>query len=150
MDILSHHSMSVIWGMYYVWHWWIIPQITTWPQTTPRTCSAVTLDIGTKIMKHGPHQWCSGPMMMMQVWICYPTILGVWTASDMGGSPHRLHHMTINYTPDILSCYPGYCIKEFLQLWTLSVVLRSKDDNPGMNMVSHHSISVIWGMDNGG
>ena len=25
-------------------------------------------------LNHEPHHWCSGPMMMMQVWICDPTV----------------------------------------------------------------------------
>ena len=54
---------------------WITPQTMTWPQTTPQTCSAVTLVFGTKSLNHGPHQWCGGPRMMTQVWICYPTVL---------------------------------------------------------------------------
>ena len=43
--------------------------------------------------KHIPHQWCSCPIIMTQILICYPTVLGVlyetWTMSDTGGSPHR-------------------------------------------------------------
>ena len=147
--MVSHHSRSFKWGMNHFWQGWIIPQTTIWLQTTPRACSAITLDIGTKIMNHGHHQWYSGPMMMMQIWIWYSIILGVWAMSDRGGSPRRPLY-DHKYTPDIPSCYPGYCNKEFLQLWTLSVVLGSKDDNPGIDMVSHRSISVIWGMYNVG
>ena len=191
MDMLSHCFMSVIWVMKYVWHGWITLQTTTWPQTTPQTCSTVTLDIGTKSLNNDPHQWCSGPMIMMQVWIYYPTISWVlyqsWSTSARGGSPHKPHHdhtlhprhaqllpwisewrawimvlisgivvqewwcryeytilpfhefymkhgppligvdhptdthMSTNYTPAILSCYPGYWNQE-LEPWSSSVV----------------------------
>ena len=72
------------------------PQTTAWPQTTPMTYSAVTLDIVTKIVNHGHCQWCSGASMMTRVWIWYPTILWVlckaWTTSDRRGSPHIPPH----------------------------------------------------------
>ena len=57
-----------------------------WSPTTPQTYSSVSLDIGTKSFNHAPHQWCSGPRMMTQVWMWYPTIFWVfdeaWTTSD--------------------------------------------------------------------
>jgi len=67
--------MSVIWGPNQVRQGWISPQTTTWPQTTPVTYSAVTLDNGNKSLNHVPHQCHSGPRMMIQLWICYPTVI---------------------------------------------------------------------------
>ena len=98
IDMLSHCFMSDIWVIDYVWQRWIPPQTIAWPPTVPQTYSAVvTLNIGTKKnLNHGPHQWCSGLRTMMQVWICYPTVIWVlyesWTTSDRGGSPHRPQH----------------------------------------------------------
>ena len=92
----SHRPRSVIWGMDHIWHGWITPQTTTWLLTTPRPYSAVTLDIGTKSFNNDPHQWYSVPIIIMQVWIYYPTTLGVlyeaWTMYDRGGSSHLLPH----------------------------------------------------------
>ena len=46
----------------------ITPQTTSWPPTTPRTYSAVTLCIGrTKSLHHDPYYWCSSARMMMYV-----------------------------------------------------------------------------------
>ena len=94
MDLLSHGFVSVIWGMDHVWQRRITPQTTSLPPTTPRTCSAVTLFFwGGKSLYNVPHQWCSGPMKMTQVWICYPTVIWVlykaWTTYGRGESPHR-------------------------------------------------------------
>ena len=47
-------------------------------------------------LNHGPQQWCSGPRMMIKVWIWYPIIPWMLyearTTSDMLGSPSRQHH----------------------------------------------------------
>ena len=94
--MLCNDFVSVIWGIDHIWQGWITPQTTTWPHTTPWTYSAVTLDIRTRSFNNVPHQWYSGPSMMMQVWIWYciiPWVLyGACTTSDRGGSPHRPHH----------------------------------------------------------
>ena len=99
MDMLSHCYMSVIWDKNHVWQAWISKQTMIWPWTSPQTCSAVTLDIGTNRLKiQGPHQWCSGsgPRMMIPGWIWYASILLVlyetWTMSDRGESSHRPPH----------------------------------------------------------
>ena len=74
---------TVIWVLYEVW--------TTSP--IPQTCSAVILGFVTKSLNHGRHQWCSGPRMMIQVGICYTTVIWVLyeacTTSDRDRSPHR-------------------------------------------------------------
>ena len=114
MDMLSHCFMSVIWGMNYVWQRWITPQTTVWPQTTPRTCSAVTLDIGTKSLNHAHLIRCA--VIVVQGWGYLdgydmqpfyefymrhgPCLTGVYHPTD--------HSMNPNYTPDMLRCYPGY------------------------------------------
>ena len=71
----------------------ITPQSTVWP---PTTCSAVTQVFGIKSLNHGPHQWCSGPRMMVHGWIFYPTIswalYEACTMSDRSGSPHSPQH----------------------------------------------------------
>ena len=71
-------------------------QTTTWPFTTPRTWSAVTLGFREKSLNNVPHQRCSCPRMMIHVWLCYPTVLWelyeVWITSDRGESPHRPQH----------------------------------------------------------
>ena len=56
------------------------------------------------------------------------------------------HHMTANYTPDMLSCYPGYWNQE-LESWSSSVVLGSKDSSQGIDMLSDHSMSVVLVVD---
>ena len=77
---------------------WISKQTMSWPPTTTRICSDVTLHIRTKSLHHGTHQWCShcGLSMMIPGCIWYATVLWVlyeaWTLSDRGGSPHRLRH----------------------------------------------------------
>ena len=81
MDMLSYCFICVIWGMDHVWQGWVTPPTTAWPPTTPQTCSAVTLLFGTKSLNHGSCQWCSGPRMMIYVWIYYPTVLWVWSDS---------------------------------------------------------------------
>ena len=165
-------------------------------------------------MNHGPHQWCSGPRMMVQIWIynptvyeCYmrygPYLTGVdyptdygmtsnyfihtqllpwvlesraWTIDLINGGVvqgwwHRYwytiplfhecymrngscltwvghltrHDMTSNYSPDILSCYPGYWNQD-LEPCSSPVVWWSKNDDTGMDMLSHCFMSVIWGM----
>ena len=94
--MLSHYLMNVILVMKYVWHGWMTLQTTTCPQTTPQTCSVVTLDIGRKSLNNYPHQWCSGPRTMTQVWIWYLTISWVlyvsWSMSTRSGSPYRQLH----------------------------------------------------------
>ena len=66
------------------------------PSTTPQISSAVTLVLGTKSLNHEPQKWHSDPSMMINIWICYPTVLWVlydaWTTSDRGESPHRPQH----------------------------------------------------------
>ena len=83
--------------MDHVWQRWITPQITLWSTSSPQTFSDVTLVFRTMRLNHVPHQWCSGPRMMMQVWMCYFTVL--WelyetcAISDRAGPPHRpLYH----------------------------------------------------------
>ena len=116
MDMLSNCYVSVLWGMYHVWQGLITTHTTRRPQTTPQICSAVMLGFVTRsFLNHGPHQWCSGQMMMIHVCTCYPTHLWVLyeacTMSVRGGStdipPYdpQLH-------PDMLSCYPGYWNQE--------------------------------------
>ena len=56
------------------------------------------------------------------------------------------HSMTSNYTPDMLSCYPGYRTQE-LEPCTSSVLYWSKDDDICMDMLPHCCMSVICGMD---
>ena len=77
----------------HVWQVWITQQTTPWPQTTPQIYSVVTLDIGAKRLNNDPHQWCSGPRTIAQIWIRYPTISCVlyesWSTSARGGSSHR-------------------------------------------------------------
>ena len=84
---------TIMWVMNYIWQGCNTPQTTAWPQNTPQIRLAVTLDIGIKSLNHIPHQWCSGPRMMIPVWTCYPTIILVLykacTTSDRGGSPNR-------------------------------------------------------------
>jgi hypothetical protein len=72
-----------------------------------QTYSAVTLDIGTKKLNHGPHQWCSGPRMVMQVEYDIPPFYGYYIrhVSCLTGVDHPTDHgMIPNYTPDILIC----------------------------------------------
>ena len=73
---------------------------------------------------------------------CYmrhgPYLTGVDHPLDHGG--------TSNYTPYILSCYPGYWNQEFLEPWTSSVMWWSKDNDWGMDIISHCIMSVIWVM----
>ena len=56
------------------------------------------------------------------------------------------HSMTSNYTQDILSDYPGFRDGEHKQ-YTSSVVYWDKEDDAGMDMLSHYFMSVVWGMD---
>ena len=75
-------------------------QTTTWPPTTPQTCSAVTLNIGMKSLNHAPHQGCSssGPRMIIPGWIRYPTILcGIWGIGHIWQGWITLH--TIPWPP---------------------------------------------------
>ena len=74
MNMLSLCFMSVIWGIDHVQHVWITLHTTSWPQTAPQICSAVTLVLGSKSLNHAPHQCCSGQRIMMHVLICYPTV----------------------------------------------------------------------------
>ena len=89
-------------------------------------------------------QWC---------WCRYGYSIPPFHECFMRHGPHLIgvdhptdHHMITNYTLDTLSCYPGYWNTGFLELWSSSLVLGSKDNNPDMYMISYHSISVIWGM----
>ena len=88
--------MSVMWGMDHVWQGLTTPQTTSWPPSTPQIWSSVTLVVGSKSLNHLPRQCCSGPRMMLDVWIYYHTYLWVlyepWTMSDRGGSRHRSHY----------------------------------------------------------
>jgi len=56
------------------------------------------------------------------VWICYFTVLlvlyEIWITSDMGESPTN-HSMTFNYTPGMLSCYPGF---QKQRAWTVYII----------------------------
>ena len=86
--------MRVLWGMDYVWQGWITPQITIWLPTTPQICSDVMKGFLAKSLNYRPCQWCSGQMMMIPVWTCYPTVIWVvymrqGAMSDRGGPPHR-------------------------------------------------------------
>ena len=110
-----------------------------------QTCSSVTLVFRIKSLNHGPHQWCSSLRTMTQVWICYPTVNECYMRHELhlAGVDHLIdHHMTTKYTPDILSYYPGYWIQE-LEPWSSSVLWWSKDNDAGMDMVSHHFMNVI-------
>ena len=80
-------------------------QTTTQPPIASNTCSTVTLlGVGKKSLNNIPHQWCSDPMRMIHVWICYSTVLLVlyeaWIISDRGETPHRPQY-------DI-QLYPGH------------------------------------------
>ena len=82
--------------MNHIWQGWITPPTPAWASTTPHIWSADTLGLITKRLNHGPHQWCSDPMIVIYVsiwcvnvvWVLYQ----VWTTSDRGGSPHRPRH----------------------------------------------------------
>ena len=88
--------MSVICGMDYIWQWLITLQITKWSQPTPPTCSALTLILGPKILNCVTCHLCSGPRMMVGLWICYPNVVWVLyeacTKIHMDWSPHRSQH----------------------------------------------------------
>ena len=91
IPLLYECYMSVSWGMAHIWHGWITPYITIWPPTSHHTSSPVTQIFGTNNLNHAPHQWCSSPRMMVQVWICYPTVIWVvydaFITSYISGSP---------------------------------------------------------------
>ena len=63
-------------------------------QLQTRICSDVMKSFLAKSLNYRPCQWCSGQMMMIPVWTCYPTVIWVvymrqGAMSDRGGPPHR-------------------------------------------------------------
>ena len=94
--MLSHSFESVTWGMKNFWWGWATPYTASQPPTTPKTCWAIMLSLGTASLNHVPHHWCSGPRMNIHVRMCYPTVLWMlyeaWATSDRVGQPHILHH----------------------------------------------------------
>ena len=82
IDMVSHHFMIILWSMDNIGQGWVTLQTTRWPHTTLWIYSDVTLDVWTKsFLNHGPHQWCSSPRMMTQVWVCFLVIPWVWYES---------------------------------------------------------------------
>ena len=142
--------MSVVWGMDHIWQAWIASQTTAWSLTTVRTYSAVTLDVGTRSLNHRPHQWYSGLRMMVQIWICYRTILWVlcevWTISDRFGSPHRLRH-DLQLLPWHTQLLP--CILEPRASWTMYLISCVVVQGwwHSYRYFIPPFMSVIWGMD---
>ena len=108
MDILSHCFMRVLWCLYHVWQGESSHKQKHDLQLHQRHAQLLHWVLKTKSLNNVPHQWCSGPRMLIHVWICYSTVLWVlyetWTTYDRGESPHRPHHNS-NYTKNMLSCY---------------------------------------------
>ena len=96
MDMLFYCFMSVLCSMVFIWQGWITSQTTAWPPITPRTCSAVTLSFGKESLNNVPHQRCSDRTKIINLFICYPTVLWVLyedcITCDRGESPHRPQH----------------------------------------------------------
>ena len=77
---------SVIWGMDNVWQRRATINIISRTPTTPQTCLAFVLLFVIKRLNHSPHQWYSGPRIIIHVWIFYLIVLWVlneaWATSD--------------------------------------------------------------------
>ena len=123
--MLSHLSMSVTWCMDQVWQEWITPYTTVWPSYTPQICSASTLVFITMSLNRIPHQWCSGPRMMIDVWYVISLFFKCYVryVPYLEGVGHPIDHcITSNYTPAMISCYTDCGIQK-LEPWTSSIAV---------------------------
>ena len=106
---------KVIWDMDYVFQGWITPQIKAWSPTIPRTCSDATIVLGPKSLNHGP----ISVVVVQGRWYMYVHAISLFYECYMRyglcltGMNHLTDHiMTSNYTPNMLSCYPGFWEKQ--------------------------------------
>jgi len=170
--MLSHHFMSIISVIKYGCQGWIIPQTKLWSHTTTKTYLAVTLNIGTKSLDHGPRHWYWGPRTITQVWKCYPTISWVLyeecnTSNGCRSPPrlqydHKLHpgHNQLlpwileprAWTMDLISgivvqgwwCMYGYGIPLFHECYmSHAPYLTGMDHLPEHTMTSNYSLDIL-------
>ena len=93
--------------------------------------------------------WTISDRMMVHLWMWYHTVYECYMRHGpcLTGVNHLIYQWMIsNYTPDMLSCYPGSRSLE-PEPCTLSVLQWSKDDDICMYMLSHCFMSVVWCMD---
>ena len=107
----SHWFVSHIWGMDKVWQGWITPHTTNWPPTTARTCLAVpwlfdprswTMDTTGSVVVQG--RWYMSRCAIPLFYQCY---MRHWPSLKRVNHPTD-YSMTSNYSPNMLSCYPGF------------------------------------------
>ena len=78
-----------------------------------------------KSMNNVPHQWCSGPRMMIYVSICYFTVLWLLYKERITSDriePPTDHNTTSNCIKYMLNCYTAGCWKKEPEQYTSSVV----------------------------
>ena len=145
------------WRMYdHIWKVWNMSKVISLPPTTPQTCCSNVILVfwpRLKIETCTSTMWYSGPRMMMQVWIYYPTV--TWVLSCACAMHDRCEICQRSHHP--FQPHPKYAAQLSYSYWSLlrlksapllGGVLIQGGPCISLDILSHCYRGIVWCMVN--